>query len=258
MPKPTFSPGAPCWVDLMTSDPEKAKQFYTELFGWTYEVGDQEKYGGYTTALKDGQSVAGIMQSQDSGYPDVWSTYLRVEDIDAATRAAEAHGGQVHMPPMEVPEQGKMAMIGDAGGAAVGLWEFAGHTGYQLAAEPGSPAWHELFTRDYPATVKFYQEVFGWDTEVMSDTDDFRYTTLGSGENATAGIMDATAWLPEGVPAHWRVYFTVENTDATVEKATALGGSVVQPAEDTPFGRMATLTDPTGATFLVAQDMPRQ
>jgi uncharacterized protein len=258
MPKPTFSPGAPCWVDLMTSDPEKAKQFYTELFGWTYEVGDQEKYGGYTMAFKDGQAVAGMMSNQGSDYPDVWNTYLRVEDIDAATRAAEAHGGQVHLQPMEVPEQGKMAMIGDAGGASVGLWQFAGHTGYQLAAEPGSPAWHELFTRDYPATVKFYQDVFGWDTEVMSDTDEFRYTTLGSGENATAGIMDASAWLPEGVPAHWRVYFAVEDTDAAVEKATALGGSVVQSAEDTPFGRMATLTDPTGTIFLVAQELPRQ
>ncbi|MGM0931260.1 MAG: VOC family protein [Actinomycetota bacterium] len=258
MPKPTFSPGAPCWVDLMTSDPEKAKQFYTELFGWTYEVGDQEKYGGYTMAFKDGQAVAGIMPNQDSGYPDVWSTYLRVEDIDAATRAAEAHGGQVHMQPMDVPEQGKMAMISDAGGAAVGLWEFAGHTGYQLVAEPGSPAWHELSARDYRATVKFYQDVFGWDTEVMSDTDEFRYTTLGSGQNATAGIMDASAWLPEGVPAHWRVYFAVEDTDAAVEKATALGGSVLQPAADTPFGRMATLTDPTGVPFLVAQELPRQ
>ena len=256
MPKPTISPGAPCWVDLMTSDPERARQFYTELFGWTYETGDQEKYGGYIMAFKDGRAVAGIMQSQQAGIPDTWTTYLRVDDIDTTTSIAAAHGGQVYVEPMEVPEQGKMGMLADPGGAAVGLWEFAGHTGYELAAEPGSPAWHELFTRDYPATVKFYQDVFGWDTDVMSDTDEFRYTTLGSGDTAAAGIMDAGAWLPEGVPAHWRIYFAVENADAAVEKAAALGGSVVQPAEDTSFGRVAALTDPTGAMFLVVQELP--
>lgn len=259
MPKPTINPGDPCWIDLMTADPDKAKQFYTELFGWTYETADQETYGGYVTAFKDGKPVAGIMKNDpQSGSPDVWSTYLRVEDTDAVARAAAENGGQVYMQPMDVPEQGRWAMIADAGGAAVGLWEFHNNTGFELAAEPGSPDWHELFTRDYEATVKFYQDVFGWNTEVMSDTDEFRYTTLGSGQAATAGIMDAGQFLPEGVPAHWRVYFNVSDTDAAIEKAVSLGGSVVQPAEDTPFGRMATLTDPTGATFLVSQDLPEQ
>ncbi|MFI8412640.1 hypothetical protein ACIGB6_09195 [Paeniglutamicibacter gangotriensis] len=57
---------------------------------------------------------------------------------------------------MEVPDQGKMAMFADASGATVGIWEFGGHTGYQLAAENGAPAWHELFTRDFEPAVKFY------------------------------------------------------------------------------------------------------
>ena len=79
MPTPDHTNGAPCWIDLMTSDAEKAKAFYGELFGWTFETGDQEKYGGYIMAAKDGKSVAGIMQKQEdqAGLPDVWSTYLR-------------------------------------------------------------------------------------------------------------------------------------------------------------------------------------
>lgn len=258
MPKPDLTPGAPCWIDLMTSDPEKAKAFYSALFDWTYETGDQQKYGGYILASKSGQSVAGIMHNDgQSGYPDIWATYLRVEDAGAATEAAAGNGGQVLMGPMDVPEQGTMAMIADPGGAAVGIWRFGGHTGFQVAAEPGAPAWHELFTRDYPATVKFYQDVFGWDTSVMSDTDEFRYTTLGAGDNAKAGIMDAGSFLPEGVPAHWRVYFAVENADAAIETALSLGGQVIRPAEDTPFGRNATLTDPTGAMFLISQGLPQ-
>ncbi|MCV9994223.1 VOC family protein [Paeniglutamicibacter sp. ZC-3] len=256
MPKPELTVGAPCWIDLLTSAPEKSQAFYTELFGWTYEAGDAELYGGYITASKDGKMVAGIMNNDGtSGSPDVWTTYLRVDDIDAATKAAAEHGGQVYLPPMEVPEQGKMAMFGDAGGAAVGIWEFGGHTGYEVAAENGAPAWHELFTRDFAPTVKFYEDVFGWDTAVVGDTDEFRYTTLGAGDDSKAGIMDASSFLPAGAPASWHVYFAVENADAIIEKTLALGGEVIQPAEDTPFGRNAALKDPTGAEFWITQDI---
>jgi len=254
MPKPTIAPGDPCWIDLMTSRPERSREFYTRLFGWTYEEGDQETYGGYITAFANGSPVAGMMKNDDdSGYPDVWTTYLRVEDIHATAEAALAAGGQVLMPPMEVPGQGHMAMIADVGGAAVGAWQFGGHTGFQSTGEPGTPYWHELHTRNYAPSVKFYQDVFGWDTDVMSDTEDFRYTTLGSGRDSRAGIMDASSYLPEGVPSNWQTYFAIENTDAGVEIATSLGGQVVHPGEDTPFGRIAALTDPTGALFRIAQ-----
>ncbi|OIH85074.1 glyoxalase [Arthrobacter sp. UCD-GKA] len=256
MPKPALPVGSPCWIDLLTSNPEKSKEFYNALFGWTYETGDQEKYGGYVTASKDEAMVAGIMKNDGtSGSPDTWTTYLRVDDIDAAAKSAAEHGGQVYLPPMEVPDQGKMAMFGDASGAAVGIWEFGGHTGYQLAAENGAPAWHELFTRDFAPAVKFYQDVFGWKTAVVGDTDEFRYTTLGEGDNAKAGIMDASSFLPEGAPPSWHVYFAVDNADDVVAKTVALGGAVIQPAEDTPFGRNAALTDPTGAEFWITQDI---
>jgi hypothetical protein len=61
--------------------------------------------------------------------------------------------------------------------------------------------------------------------------------------------MDASAFLPAGVPAHWSIYFGVDDTDAALEKIKALGGAVVQAAEDTPYGRLATASDPTGALF---------
>jgi predicted enzyme related to lactoylglutathione lyase len=61
--------------------------------------------------------------------------------------------------------------------------------------------------------------------------------------------MDASGFLPEGVPAHWSVYFGAEDTDAALAKVTSLGGSVVLPAEDTPYGRLAGVADPTGAQF---------
>jgi predicted enzyme related to lactoylglutathione lyase len=259
MPTPEHSNGAPCWIDLMTSDTEKAKSFYGGLFGWTFVTGDQEKYGGYITASKNGKSVAGLMQKMEdqATMPDVWSTYLRSDDAAATAAAVTANGGQVYVEPMDVPEQGRMAIFGDASGAAVGVWQPREHKGYELGAEPGAPVWHELHTKDYDKAVKFYQDVFGWDTAVLSDTPEFRYTSLGAGDAAKAGIFDASGVLPVGVPSNWQVYFGVENADAAIAKAVELGGTVVRPAEDTPYGRNATLTDSTGAIFMISQELPR-
>ena len=75
MPAPESTPGAPCWIDLMTSGIARARQFYGELFGWEYETGDEEKYGGYTTARKNGKTVA-----------YVWST---AGDVKVSLRPGE-------------------------------------------------------------------------------------------------------------------------------------------------------------------------
>jgi predicted enzyme related to lactoylglutathione lyase len=237
----------------MTSDTDKATAFYGELFGWTAEAAGEE-YGGYINFSKDGVQVAGCMRSMEAGMPDVWSVYLATEDATATTGAAKAHGGQVLLDPMDVGELGTMAVVQDAGQAAIGLWQPGLHKGFGLFSEPDSPAWFELHTRDYDASVEFYKDVFGWDTHTASDSPELRYTTLGEGDDALAGIMDASAWLPDGVPAHWSVYFGVESADATIAKITALGGSIVQPAEDTPYGRLATAADPTGAIFKLLEN----
>lgn len=252
-----FPAGAPCWIDLMTSDIDRSRKFYTALFGWEYEVGDEAMYGGYTMAFKDGKSVAGLMQSGDEseGRPDMWTTYLRVDNIDASINAARDAGAIIYMDPMDVPEQGKMAMLGDPSGAAVGLWEFGGHTGFQAHEVTGAAAWHELHSKDYPAAVAFYQNVFGVQTSVMSNTPEFRYTNFVNGERPLAGVMDASGFLPDEVPSNWHVYFQTDDADATIAKALALGATIINAAEDSPFGRIAGLTDCTGAMFKLVQPL---
>jgi predicted enzyme related to lactoylglutathione lyase len=111
--------------------------------------------------------------------------------------------------------------------------------------------WHEVHTRDHDGAVAFYQRVFGWSTSAVSDTDEFRYTTMTGGEEQYAGIMDASAYLPEGTPSFWEVYFGVEDADASLAVVERLGGTVLEPAVDTPHGRMARVADPTGATFKI-------
>ena len=250
MPKRDVAPvGAPCWIDLSTSDPDKSKAFYGELFGWNAEDAGEE-YGGYINFSKDGLPVAGGMRNDgQSGMPDQWSVYLASENAQATVDAAASKGGQVVVPAMPVMELGTMAVVTDPGQAAIGIWQPGLHKGFGILAEPGTPSWFELHTAAYEASVEFYRDVFKWDTHVAGDSPEFRYTTLGVGEGQLAGIMDATAFLPAGAPASWSIYFGTDDTDKALARIVDLGGSVVQPAEDTPYGRLATASDVTGALF---------
>ena len=243
--------GSPCWVDVLTTDPARTQEFYGRLFGWTVEDPGEE-YGGYFNFLEDGVHVAGGMRNDGtSGVPDLWSVYLATDDADATVARATAAGGEVMVPAMDVMVLGRMAVVVDVGGAVIGMWQPGLHTGFGVMDEPGAPAWFELQTRAYDPSVAFYREVFGWNTQVASDTPEFRYTTMDVGGEQLAGIMDAGAFLPEGVPSGWTVYFAVDDADATLSEVVALGGEVVTAAEDSPYGRLATAADATGACFKV-------
>ena len=243
--------GAPCWVDLMTSDTQRSRAFYSELFGWTADEPNAE-FGGYFNFRKDGVLVAGCM-ARDSGnpMPDAWSVHLATDDAAKTLEMAIAHGGRVMIEPMHVGELGTMAAVIDPGGAVVGVWKPRLHKGFGVLAEPGAPSWFELHTRDHTTAVAFYRSVFRWETTTIGDSDEFRYTVMRDpdGEGELAGIMDASTFLPAGVPSHWSIYWDVDDVDAAVARVKALGGSVVDDAQDTPYGRLATVTDPAGAQF---------
>ncbi|GIT81083.1 putative glyoxalase/bleomycin resistance protein [Leifsonia sp. LS1] len=244
--------GEPCWVDLASSDVPRALAFYTSLFGWTADEAGEE-YGGYVTLRKDGRTVAGLGPAMPGAQPDAWLTYLLVEDSDAAERDAVDNGANALAPTMEVGDQGRLAVIADPGGAVVGLWEPEQHRGFELVAEVGGIAWHELYARAYPAQVDFYTRVFGWQTQVLGDTADFRYSTFGDPEMPAGGIYDADGMLPPGVPSHWVVYFGVADADAASQRVAELGGTIVRDPWDSEFGRFAQATDPLGALFFLHQ-----
>jgi predicted enzyme related to lactoylglutathione lyase len=250
MQTPESTPaGAPCWIDLTTSAPGRARSFYALLFGWNAEEPTPES-GGYFNFSKDDIPVAGCMASQPgSTRPGSWSVYLASDDATRTLDATVAQGGQVIVPATNVADLGTMAVVADPGGAGIGIWQSAGFHGFEVRGQPGTPTWFELHTRDYEIAVAFYREVFRWDSHVISDTPEFRLTTISDGESQLAGIMDATGYLPEGVPPYWEVYFAVENADRALATITGLGGSILKHAQDTPHGRLAAATDPTGASF---------
>ena len=55
----------------------------------------------------------------------------------------------------------------------------SGISGFEVVGEAGAPVWHQLTTRDYGRALDFYREVFGWQTQTVSDTDEFRYSHCG-------------------------------------------------------------------------------
>jgi hypothetical protein len=236
----------------MTSDTDRARAFYGELFGWATEEPNQE-FGGYFNFTKDGVRVAGGMAHAE-GMPgdapgNVWSVYLASDDAGKTVDAAQARGGQVIVPAMDVGDLGTMGVVTVPGGAPTGLWQPGLHTGFGVVGEPGAPSWFQLNTRNYDADLAFLRDVFHWETQVVSDAPEFRYAIQAIGDEQFAGVMDATAMLPADVPDHWVVYFWVDDADAALAKIGKLGGAVVRDAEDTPYGRLATAADPNGAVF---------
>lgn len=241
--------GAPCWIDLASSNVDRAQDFYGTVFGWTFESAGPE-YGGYINVAKDGHPVAGLMASNpEFQAPDGWSTYFHTADINATTSAVASAGGSTCIGVMEVPAKGFMAMATDPTGAMFGLWQPLEHRGFELVGEAGAPVWHQLTTRNFRAAVDFYRAVFAWRTESVSDTEEFRYITAWFGDQQLLGVMDGASCLPDGVPSNWTIFFGAEDVDKTLQVIADHGGAVLQPAEDTPYGRLAAAADPTGAVF---------
>lgn len=248
-----WTAGTPCWVDLSTTDPDGARTFYGDLFGWDLQVGSPET-GHYTMALKDGRPAAAIngMPAPD-GQHTAWVTYLATDDLDVTWAGAMAAGANQVMAPDDVMTFGRMAFAVDPAGAVFGMWQAGDHTGFQVCNEASTVSWNELMTRDYEGAKSFYGNVFGHKYDVVEMPPEFQYSTFNVGADMVGGIGTLPAEVPAEVPPHWNVYFGTDDADETIAAVTRLGGSVLQPVMDTPYGRLAQVRDPQGAVFSIRQ-----
>jgi uncharacterized protein len=245
----------PVWMDLGTRNVEASKRFYSELFGWTTSESPDPDLGGYTVYQLDGKAVGGVMDLGDNPAPNSWLPYIGVSDVRATVDAVKAAGGEVLVEPMDVKTHGSMAVIRDAAGAAIGLWQPGDNLGWDVYRETRSVCWNELHTDETEAAERFYGEVFGW----VAKTQPFpggEYTTFSrdSGDDfaGMGGLMGAPA-------AYWLTYIAVDDCEATVAKAKELGATVLTGPEDIPeVGRFAVLLDSEQAAFAVLQPPPQQ
>jgi predicted enzyme related to lactoylglutathione lyase len=269
--------GVPCWVDTSQPDPDAAAEFYGGLFGWEFE--DAMPPGAsatYLIARIRGGDVAAV-SSPPEGAPAqvVWNTYIWVEDADESAAKAGEAGGSVLNGPFDVMDAGRMAALADPEGSALCVWQARQHRGARVVNEPGALTFNVLNTRDPEAAKRFYGAVFGWTTLALGSSEFWTLSPYGDYlEALTPGTRERTAELGAGgfeevvaaitpiagddadTLAHWGVTFSIEDADATVAKATELGGTVLVAPVDAPYSRLTVLRDPQGATFSATAFVP--
>ncbi|NLU65748.1 VOC family protein [Streptomyces sp. HNM0574] len=246
------TPGKPCWASLLVHGLADCQDFYRELFGWEFRPGPQQM-GPYVRALAEGHEVAGLGQMKPGvHHRAAWLPYLASDDADATAARIHECGGTVAVGPLDAEEEGRIAIVSDPVGAAFGVWQGGAHIGLKpsAAGAPGTPVWYELVTVETSFAGKFYGSVFGHHAEAVV-SGEFDYLTLHVGGEPVAGVHGVGEELPRDKGPHWKTYFSVADTDAAARTAQRIGGRVVEPPRDSPYGRLATLADREGAEFCV-------
>lgn len=259
--QPEFKPGIFCWVELGTSDSDAAKNFYAQLFGWDYVDNPMGDQGIYTMLKLKGKDVGGLYKLMPDmvaqGIPPHWLSYVGVNSADEAVEKAKAEGATIMNGPFDVFTAGRMAVIKDPTGAVFAVWQPNEAKGAGVYGVPGAFCWNELGTNDPEKAKEFYSKVFGWTTEPFPGSP-IEYTIIQNEGTGIGGVYKITPEMGP-IPPHWLVYFSVDDCDASVKKATDLGGKVMKPAEDIPgVGRFAILFDPQGAAFAIIKTQPQQ
>jgi predicted enzyme related to lactoylglutathione lyase len=244
-----YTPGTFSWPELATTDPDAAKRFYGELFGW--EMTDNPVGEGvvYTMAALGGRNVGAISpqpsQQREAGAPPMWNSYVTVESADEALDQARQLGATVHAPAFDVFTSGRMGVIQDPQGAYLMVWEPRDHIGAGLVNVHGALCWNELATPDMEGSANFYSRLFGWTTEAVEGAGP-PYLSIANRDGwSNGGIRQAASTEP----CYWLVYFGVDDLDPALSKVQELGGSCITEVMEMWDGRLAAVQDPQGAVF---------
>jgi uncharacterized protein len=249
-----YAPGTFCAVDLATTDPDGAKRFYGELFGWEAEDVSPGEGMTYTILRLDGDAVGGTFeqpaQSREAGAPPHWISYVSVENADATAQRASELGGRVVQEPFDTLGVGRMAAIQDPTGSGVAVWQAGTYPGAARVNEPGCLTWNELATNDTAAALGFYERLFGWSSQAMNTGDGPPYVIVKVGERSNGGVRPVSPEEQQaGVSPYWVPYFATESLRETFDLAANLGGEIVFGPLEFPAGRIGAARDPQGATF---------
>lgn len=245
------------WHELMTSDPQAALAFYTDVVGWTTMNFGSD--GDYTLVVGSAGPLGGVMaippEAKDCGMTPWWGGYIGSADVDADAARLAAAGGSIKRAPEDIPGVGRFAVIGDPGGATFMLLKGSSPDGMAPPPPnaPGHVGWNELYAGNFDADLAFYTGQFGWtlgDAMDMGDMGSYQLVSQTGGSDfpsMDAGIMPRPDVMP--VPL-WLFYFTVGDIDAAVERVSAGGGTLLNGPMEVPGGSwIIQALDPQGAMF---------
>jgi predicted enzyme related to lactoylglutathione lyase len=259
--------GKVIWHDLLTHDAGAALEFYGSLFGWDFEA-SEEAPERYWNIRRDGQVIGSVFAADaDELDSPLWLVSLSVPDVDGSVSRASGLGASTTVPPSDLPNRGRYAVLEDPQGAFfVVLQSASGDPRDTPGREPGEWLWTELWTTDARGAVDFYEGLLGYRSEGIAarieEVDEDQYGesiaegdlpvvffAMYGGDEVRAGIHQLPA---EGLP-HWLPYVAVRDVAEVAARALELGAEVLLPPEAVANGEAAILVDPTGAPFGVQQ-----
>ena len=254
MPKRDSAPvGAPCWVDLFTSEPATTPRPSTASSSAGRRRAPARSTAATSisprTAYRSRAACATTARRERPTSGRSTSRPTTPSDVDQGRRSR--NGGQVIVAP-----DGCHGARHDGGhhrsrpGASIGVWQPGLHKGFGILGEPGTPTWFELHTRVYdqsvavlPRRVRVGHARRGRHARVP--VHDAR-----RGRGPLAGIMDASAFLPAGIPAAGRSTSAVDRRrrDAWPRSSSSAARSCSRP-RTRRTGASPQAADPTGALF---------
>lgn len=260
LPRMTNPAGTPIWYELLTTDVAGSKRFYETVLGWSVTEpmpGNAHGYRGIETGTG---MVGGVMpldaEMCKNGAKPAWLFYVAVDDVDASVAKAKAAGATVLMPPFEIPDIGRIAMLTDPQGNP--FYVMRGQSPHASTAFDrtgmGRCNWNELTTPDQARGQAFYAEVFGWtypDKLAMPGGQDYVFVA------AAGTTIGATMPPPPGAPAGWKFYFRAPDIDVAAQRVKEAGGMVHAGPMEVPGGdRVIVASDPLGVPFGVVGPGP--
>jgi uncharacterized protein len=243
--------GRPLWYELMTTDPTAAKAFYTKVVGWTTAPfeGSPQPYDMWMRP--DNDSMGGVMKIPDGmNFPPHWGMYVGVPKLDDAAAQIQRLGGSALSEVIDVPTVGRMRTMKDPQGGMFSIYEPASPPKPETEPKPGDVSWHELYTTDAEAAMKFYTQLFGWKpTETMDMGPMGKYYMFNRPHGMIGGMMNKPPEMAH-VPPNWQIYFRVPDITAAIDRIKANGGQILNGPMEVPGGDwVVNAMDPQGSAF---------
>lgn len=247
------------WYELMTPNPDASKAFYDKVVGWNIEPKSSFPNGYRMIGRSDGKFAGGVLplseEMQQHGARPTWLGYIYVDDVDSTVAAIEKDGGKTYMPPFDIPDIGRVAMVADPSGAPFYVMKPIrpqddpdAQSDVFSVDEAEHVRWNELSTTNPDGAVDFYGRHFGWGQEGDMDMGEMgKYRFIQNGPTTIGAIMPKPPQLPVSL---WTYYLGVDDIGRAAEAVTAGGGQVLHGPMEIPGGEFAlNAMDPHGAPF---------